>query len=259
MLKNSYSQNSSFLHVVNPTIKLLGLISFLLIVVSFNRYDFSALLPLLAVPIFLSVILNIPTLSLVKKSLPACFLAAMAAFANLFLDRECALKIFYLEISYGTISFASLILKAFLCVSSAICFSRCTNTADIAYALSSLKIPCVIVLQILLTSRYLETITKEAMRSSRAYALRSPTHPKIRAKHVPNILLSLLLRSLDRATRIYKAMQIRGFSIISFRTKKLRQNFRNRFCNRQSRQRSTIFKHTFGNLFQSRRRSQTLK
>lgn len=220
-LKTDSAKCGNFLEALNPCAKLTSLIVFLLCVVSFKKYEFSALLPYLALPLLGAAFLKIGFLEMFLKSLPALFLAAMAGIANLFLDTQCAFKIFSLPISYGMLSFLSLILKAYLCVGAAIIFAKCTSPNDIAAALGKLKVPCILVLQLMLTARYLETIANEAFKISRAYAIRSPQHPQIKFSHFPHILLSLLLRSVDRAGRIFKAMQCRGFSARLYKTKKM--------------------------------------
>lgn len=220
-LKNSFSPSSNFLRKLNPCVKILALLIFVLTVVSIDKYDFSKLLIFLAIPIFCGAFLNISKKEILLKALPAIFLAGCAGFANLFFDTKTAFSIFSVPVSFGVISFSSLILKAYLCVSCAIILANTTSPNDIAYALGKFKVPCVIVLQILMTSRYLSVIIEEAMRISRAYALRSPSHPRIKFQHFPNVLLSLLLRSVDRANRIYKAMQCRGFSARSYQSKNI--------------------------------------
>lgn len=91
-----------------------------------------------------------------------------------------------------------------------------------AAALAKLKVPKMVALQLLLTARYLGTLADEASRMCRAYALRSPSHPKIRMRHFPHMLVSLLLRSADRADGIFAAMQNRGFTEIPARTGRIR-------------------------------------
>ena len=201
----------AFLRGLNPCTKLASLLVFVISVVSVGKYELSSLIIYLSLPVFASVILEMSAWQIFLRTMPALLLAVAAGAANIFTDTGAAFEIANVSVSLGVLSFLTLILKAYLCVSLAIVLSRTSSPNDIAYALGKFKMPCIIAIQLMLTARYLETIGGEAFRICRAYALRSPKHPKIRLRHFPHIFLSLLLRSVDRANRIYKAMQCRGF------------------------------------------------
>ena len=79
-----------------------------------------------------------------------------------------------------------------------------------------------VALQLLLTARYLGTLAEEASIMRRACVLRSPSHPKIRMRHFPRMIVSLLLRSADRADGIFAAMQNMGFAGIPARAGRIR-------------------------------------
>ena len=202
----------TFVRNLHPCAKIACILAYVLSVVSLGKYDFADLLPYLALPVLGAALLNVSSADILLKSLPAIFLAAAAGCANVFLDSKTCLEIFSIPLSFGLISLFCLILKAYLCVGGAIVLTRGSTPNDIAYALGKFGLPCVVSLQLMFTARYLDTLASEALRISRAYSLRSPNHPKIRFSHFPHILLSLLLRSVDRANRIYKAMRCRGFS-----------------------------------------------
>ena len=211
----------AFLRALNPCAKLAGVLVFSITVVSFKKYEVSALVPFFALPVFAAALLKRPAREFFLKAAPAVILAATAAAANLFLDSSSAISLGGFNISYGMLSFTSLVAKAFLCVSAAIVLARVSTPNDIAAALGKFGVPCVLVLQIIFMSRYLETLVLEAARISRAYSLRSPAHPKIRFSHFPNILLSLILRSVERAQRIYTAMKCRGFNPRAYKCKSM--------------------------------------
>ena len=209
------------MRALHPCVKIAAILVFAISVASLGKYDFADLLPYLALPIVGAALLDVSNKSILLKSLPAILLAAAAGCANVFLDTVTAFKIFSIPISFGLISLSSLLLKAYLCVAGAMILAHGSTPNDIAYALGKLKLPCVVSLQLMFTARYLDTLASEALRISRAYSLRSPQHPKIRFSHFPQILLSLLLRSIDRANRIYKAMRCRGFSPRNYKLREI--------------------------------------
>ena len=66
-------------------------------------------------------------------------------------------------------------------------------------------------MQLLFLNRYLFVLTGEAERISRARSLRSSGRKAMSFKVFTQIVGHLLLRTLDRAERVYRAMLCRGF------------------------------------------------
>lgn len=219
---NTRESAPDFLRKANPCIKLAALAVYIVCAVSFGKYDFAALLPFLAVPVIGGAAAGIGLREMLKKTMPAIILAAAAGAANPFIDREAAFSVFGIGVPFGAVSLATLVLKAYLCAAAAVVFAKCTTPHETAEALAKLKVPKAVALQLLLTARYLGTLADEASRMCRAYALRSPSHPKIRMRHFPHMIVSLLLRSADRADGIFAAMQNRGFTEIPARTGRIR-------------------------------------
>jgi cobalt/nickel transport system permease protein len=62
-----------------------------------------------------------------------------------------------------------------------------------------------------MTWRYLSVLLGEASAINTAYMLRSPGSRGIKMKDMGSFLGQLLLRSIDRAERVYAAMKCRGF------------------------------------------------
>jgi cobalt/nickel transport system permease protein len=72
-------------------------------------------------------------------------------------------------------------------------------------------VPRVFVVQLLLLYRYLFVLTDEASRMSRARALRSFGRGSMEMRVFIPLAGALLIRTMDRAQRIYGAMLARGF------------------------------------------------
>lgn len=203
--------------------KLAALFVFVVCVVSFGKYNAFSLAVYFAFPLFLGAVCKIGQREILRKSIPALCLAFFAGFANFFIDTKIAFKVFSFGVSFAMLSLFTLLLKAYLCVAVSVIFAKTTPANDIAGALAKLKIPCIVVVQIMLTIRYLNCICSEASRMAKAYALRSPMHPKIKFAHYPTMLASLFTRTLARANSIYNAMQCRNFDVRNF--KRQTQNF----------------------------------
>ncbi|MDR2490298.1 MAG: energy-coupling factor transporter transmembrane protein EcfT, partial [Spirochaetaceae bacterium] len=82
-------------------------------------------------------------------------------------------------------------------------------------------------LQLALSYRYIAALLSEAEAMWTAYSLRSPGSRAVAIADFGSFLGQLLLRSFDRAQRIYDAMRCRGFSGVYYgpeRPRKLRES-----------------------------------
>ena len=109
------------------------------------------------------------------------------------------------------VTFLTLLLKTILTVMAVLILAAATRMNDMIYALISMHIPSLIVIQIMMTYRYMSVLMKEASLMYHAYLLRAPKEKGIRLADMGSFLGQLILRSFDRAERIYQSMQCRGF------------------------------------------------
>jgi cobalt/nickel transport system permease protein len=114
-------------------------------------------------------------------------------------------------ITFGLLSFLSLMIKTMLTVSVAIILIATTSLDKIAYELVKIKVPKVFVTQLMLTYRYISVLVEETGNVVTAYVLRSRGSRKVIITHMGSIAGQLLLRSFDRSERIYSAMRCRRF------------------------------------------------
>ena len=104
-----------------------------------------------------------------------------------------------------------LVLKAFICCLAALIFAATTRIEDVLAVLNTLKFPRFFIFQLFFISRYLNLISYEAVNLTRAFRLRSRRFlPK--TGEWSFLAGNLLLRCLDRADRIHKAMTVRNFN-----------------------------------------------
>ncbi len=205
------SRGDSFLHRLDPRTKVLTTVFFVLAVISFDAYTVSALLPFLLYPAVLSGWGGLPVGYLLKRVSLVMPFALMVGLFNPLLDRDPGPTLGPLELSGGWLSFASILLRVFLASSAAFILIALTGMPDIALALERMKVPRIFVVQILFVYRYIFVLTEEAVRMMRAYTLRSVHGRRPGLGIYAQIVGHLLLRTLDRARRIYLAMVSRGF------------------------------------------------
>jgi len=208
---DTLSYKDTFIHRLDPRTKLLVTLIFIIFVVSNSKYEITKLIPFLIYPVFLLTSGNIPLRAVLKKILIISpFLIFIGIFNPIF-DKRTIYMIIGIPISQGWISLFSIILKFILTVSSAILLIAVTSFPGICEALEKMKVPKILVIQLLFLYRYLFVLLEESLKIVRAREARSFGKRGKDIKTFTKILSVLLIRSLERAERIYQAMLSRGF------------------------------------------------
>ncbi|MBP3468126.1 MAG: cobalt ECF transporter T component CbiQ, partial [Lachnospiraceae bacterium] len=149
------SAKNTWLNQLHPLIKLLVTFLFIMITVSFSRYQLSRVLLLSVYPIVLFIIGDISFADSLRRLRIVLPLVCLAGIVNPFFDRQPIASIRGFVITAGMLSMITLILKGVLCVLSSYLLIASTSIESICYALRLLHIPAILVTQILLTYRYI--------------------------------------------------------------------------------------------------------
>jgi cobalt/nickel transport system permease protein len=206
-------KQSTAIHRLHPISKLFVTLAYLFVIASFEKYDALELIPLIVYPMMVTMLADLPLRSLSKQMLLALpFIAGIGITQPFFADGEIAL-FGQMTISAGWLIFFTLLLKGMLTVWATLLLFATTGADKIGAALIALRTPKPLVLQFLLTYRYLSLFVEEAKRIWNAYSLRAPREKAIRLHIWATMLGQMLLRSFERAERIYHAMKLRGFTI----------------------------------------------
>lgn len=184
-------------------------LAFILTVVSFDRYEVTALLPLALYPVVLAALGAVPAAALLRKLAIAAPFAVMVGLFNPLLDRT-PMAVGGIDVAAGWISFASILLRFVLTVSAALLLVAGTGMNGLCAALSRLGLPKVFTAQLMFLFRYAFVLGGEAARMTMARRLRSNGRPMPLVETGP-MLGHLLLRTFDRAQRIHWAMRTRGY------------------------------------------------
>lgn len=199
------------IHDIHPLAKLLTTVVYLFMIVSFGKYDIGSLLVFVFYPVVIISLAEIPVIPILKRVLLAApFVIGVGLFNPIF-DREIITVLFGIPISGGWVSFISLLLKCSLTVLGALLLLATTGMESIASAIRRLFVPRIFVLQLLLTYRYIGVLLEEATSIWNAYMLRAPGQKGISYKAWGPLAGQLLIRTFDRAQRVYQAMVLRGF------------------------------------------------
>lgn len=208
---DTLASGDSPLHRLDARAKLLVTGLFIISVVSFGRYEVSRLAPFALFPVFLISAGGLPAGYLLKKMLAAAPFALLVGVFNPLLDRQTMLYLGSFGVSGGWVSFVSILARFALTVSAALALLALTGMNAVCEALAALGAPRTFVVQLLFLNRYLFALAGEAGRMERARELRSGGRRAAGLGVFIQLAGGLLLRGMDRAERVYRAMLCRGF------------------------------------------------
>ncbi len=198
-------------HRLDARAKILVTLVFIGLVMSFSRYEISALVPFLLYPVLLAEFGRIPARHILKKMLVAAPFAVVIGLVNPLLDHHPVGSLGPVVLTGGWVSFASILFRFVLTVGAALVLVACTGMHRLGAGLEQLGVPRVFVMQLLFLYRYLFVVSDEAVRIMRGIALRTNGAASLRLRVYGSLVGQMLLRSMDRADRVYRAMVARGF------------------------------------------------
>lgn len=199
------------LHRIDARVKTVTVILFVVTVMSFPRYRIAELMPLFLFPFVLTAIGRIPASAICKKVALAAPFALVVGLFNPLLDQQTVQLFGGREVSAGWLSFASILIRFILTVSAALILIASTGIHRLCAGLERMGVPSVFAVQILFLYRYLFVIGEEALRMTRSVRIRSAGPGKPTLRTYGSLAGTLLIRSIDRAQRVYRAMVSRGF------------------------------------------------
>ncbi len=202
---------SSSVHALHPAAKLISTIVYILVTLSFDKYDLSGLVPMVLWPILLFQVSGIEVKTCFYKLRIVLPLVMAVGLFNPFFDRTILLRIGGLAISGGVISMLTLMLKGVFCLMASFLLMATTPVDNLCAALRQLHVPKLLVTLFLLTYRYVGVMTEELAVMTDAYHLRAPGQKGIHISAWGSFLGQLLLRSMDRAQELYASMLLRGY------------------------------------------------
>lgn len=199
------------LHKAPPLSKLLLTIGYILITVSFHKYDLNGLILMVLFPILGYQIAMVPMITCFQKLKIVMPLVCAVGILNPFFDRSPLLVIGTLSISGGVISMITLMMKGVFCLMASFLLVATTPIESICYAFRQIHFPRILTSLILLSFRFLTVLLEEVSIMTNAYHLRAPHQKGIHYSAWGSFLGQLILRSTDRAQALYESMLLRGY------------------------------------------------
>lgn len=199
------------IHALHPLTKLFLTIFYILIVVSFPKFELTGLFVLVLYPVLLYRMAGIPVRTCFVRLRAVLPLVLAVGVVNPFLDPAPLLHIGTVTVSRGVVSMLTLMLKGVFSLMASFLLVAATKVDLLCASLRKLKVPEILVTLFLLTYRYIAVLVEQVSIMTDAYALRAPGQKGIHISAWGSFLGQLLLRSMDRATELYQSMQQRGF------------------------------------------------
>lgn len=201
-----------FINHIQPLLKLLAVLVYIIITLSFSNYDLTGILSMAILPILLFQIGNLSLKQCIYQSRYILLVCSFVGIVNAFFDQKILLTISTFAISGGVLSFFVLLFKEIFCFEMVYFLIATTSMERLCVALQKLHIPKILITTILLIYRYIVLLLQEVNRISIAYLLRAPNQKGIQYKAWGSFVGQLLLRSMDRAMNVYDSMLLRGFN-----------------------------------------------
>lgn len=146
------------------------------------------------------------------KSLYVLPFIILIGIANPFYDKRPAFEVGQFTITYGWLSFLTILLRGILSVQALIILIGNCGFIRICNALILMKVPKILTTQLLLLYRYLGLLLEESFNIQRAIVSRGYGKKSFPLKMWVTIVGSLLIRTYERSKRIHNAMVSRGFN-----------------------------------------------
>lgn len=198
-------------HALHPAAKLLTTIAYILIALSFDKYDLSGIIPMVLWPVLMYQISGVELRTCFYKLRIVLPLVMAVGLFNPLFDKEIMLTVGGVGVSGGVISMITLMLKGVFCLMVSFLLMATTKIDSLCAALRKLHVPAMMVSLLQLTYRYVGVMTEELAVMTDAYHLRAPGQKGIHISAWGSFLGQLLLRSMDRAQELYASMLLRGY------------------------------------------------
>ncbi|MCM1287342.1 MAG: energy-coupling factor transporter transmembrane protein EcfT [Clostridium sp.] len=204
-----------WLNEMHPLVKLFVTIWFVCFVISFQN---NMLMGILSMSVYLVICFLMADISLykcLKRMRTVLFAFFIFGGANI---------LFSGDLRLGMIAAAGFWCKGVMSVFAVYVLIVTTAIDDICGALRIMHVPELLVTVIMLIYRYINILIKETKRLSESYFVLSPGQKGIHAKAWGQFAGNLMLRSIDRAKRVYDSMNMAGYEwrILSGNHKKYR-------------------------------------
>jgi len=211
-----FARGDSPVHRLDPRGKLIAVIAYTAVLISFDRYAVFVLAPMAVGPLAALWFGRVPVTFALRRAAVLSPFILMLCLASPFYDdspQALAFGPWQWEIAGGYLTAVDVAVKFTLSVLALTALTGTTIFASLLEAMRRLRLPRVLTMQIGLLYRYLFLLLDEAMRIRRARdfrgAARAATGRRLTA--AAGVIGGLFVRTVDRSERVHTAMAARGY------------------------------------------------
>ena len=191
----------TILHRIDSSIKIIVTIIYVIKVLSMKQFTISDIACIVLYPLILFKLGKVPVKFIFKKVLFVLPIIIGLSAINLIIDFS------YLEIYFSVL----LIFKCTFALVGALLLIATTGINNLAFGLKKLKIPNILIMQILMLHRYIILMMEECYRVKSAYELRTLGEKSMTMKDYGQIVGQMFLKTIDKSEKVYEAMKLRRF------------------------------------------------
>lgn len=189
-----------WINAVHPLAKLAVTLAYIVAVVSFDRLEAAPLCAAAAYPACIFALADLSFRECARRLVVVMpFVCMMAITCPIIEGRD------------GIAPMIVLIQKGVLAALASYALIATTSMDRLCSALTSVGLPSVIAVEVMLMHRYLTLLLREASRVWSAYSLRAPRHRGVGVGAWGSLVGMMLLRAFDRAEDVWSSMSLRGF------------------------------------------------
>ncbi|MBS7288252.1 MAG: cobalt ECF transporter T component CbiQ [Candidatus Freyarchaeota archaeon] len=212
-----FSSMSSPIHRLDPRVKILASVAFILSAIAVDGFSYILLLVCAVLAMLFASRLLKP--SFLYRSLPFTFFSAAVVSPVPFVTLGVPAAIIQLPFITLTMTFEGIyraltfIFRVWVCIASGLLLTYTTRFPDIAAGLRGLGVPPLISSMLLLAYRYALLFADESLKMLQAKELRTIGKESFleRVMGVGRIAGCLFLRAYERGEEVYYAMSLRGY------------------------------------------------
>jgi cobalt/nickel transport system permease protein len=205
------ASQDGFFQSLRPWAKIGAAFVYIGALVSFDRHALGQMTPFLLYPVLAGVWLGLPLALSLRRLAPALPFCLFAGLSNIVFEKDTALFFWGIPVSYGLVSFFSLLLRTLLCVEAVLLLAATTPVHAIMAQLRRFGLPPFVVSLLEMTYRYIPVPVHEAKALLTAYQMRGGGSRGVDIRHTGSFIGSLFLRSASRAENIANAIKLRSF------------------------------------------------
>lgn len=189
------------IHKIDSAIKIIVTIIYVIKILSIKQFTILNITCTVLYPLIIFIIGKVPIKFILKKVLYVLPIILGLSVINLIIDLS------YEEIYFSVL----LIFKCTFALVGALLLIATTGINNLALGLKKLKIPNILIMQILMLHRYIILMMEECYKVKSAYELRTLREKSMTMKDYVQIVGQMFLKTLDISENVYEAMKLRGF------------------------------------------------